>query len=945
MITAGRLIRAAIAAALLLVLLVGIPWGLVHYIGWPLPTRIPSHDDITTALSTQLTISDTLTVLACVLWTAWLMFVVDVARSLRDTSPALSRTHLRPRSPTHALAAALVGMLTLGPFTPVPRITPMATPLILHQPHPAQEHEQPATMTLNSAPPSANAAEDARGAVTVLPPRDGVYDSLWRIAERTLGDGARWPEVFTLNEGRPQTDGTALTHPDLIRPGWILHLPELTMPPEPDNQDDETEDEQPNEPTRPGESTEPSSSPEPSQPIPSPSPEEASPPHDESPPPETADPDTPEAADDDGGAVLTPSGAFVGLGLAALITAAWCTVLLRRRTRYRPGAPRRDEPEMAPIVRALRTAHDHAHQPTDDTALLELERIPHPSPRAVPEAALRERARTAAASGNQAVGIDAGRAVALDLARTRGLGLSGPGTRAAARALLVRLLADLHRPDAQPADVLVPAADADLLLGPGASRPPHSPHLHVVADLDEALSVLESELLTRTRATIGSPHEAESVRDLVLIATPRPETAGRLQAILDNGSTLGLMGVLLAPWHPGSTIRVRGDGTIAATNPTAPHPLHAGMRLFTLPSDDAQALNDLLRKATPTSHPPEPAHHSPAANGATTPPRPASRPDEPDHRSRRPHDPANSVVNEAPTEPTRSSTNPDPSSASAPRDPPIPDNGPAASPPGPQPSREDVVLHIAVLGRINLTLHQAGSSTPVDITSSLAPRHRELLAFLTLHPKGAHRDIISAALWPDAGRPHNAFHATLSQLRRALRTTHDALGDIIRHDNGHYALDDTRVTIDLTQLREALAAQHRASTTSARSSALRRIGDLYRGDLASDLTGLWLETPREALRRDVLDAHSALIRELRDSDSEQALALLEQAREIDPYNESIYRGIARMQALLGQHDAIPRTLSLLTAALAEIDEEPGPETIAFLDSLQRIKSPDSRSRR
>lgn len=77
------------------------------------------------------------------------------------------------------------------------------------------------------------------------------------------------------------------------------------------------------------------------------------------------------------------------------------------------------------------------------------------------------------------------------------------------------------------------------------------------------------------------------------------------------------------------------------------------------------------------------------------------------------------------------------------------------------------------------------------------------------------------------------------------------------------------------------------------------------------------------------------MRTVRDGDPVGALALLERARILDRYNETLYCDIARLQAELGQQDAIPRTLALLTTTLAEVDDEPSRETVALCDSLQR----------
>ena len=50
-------------------------------------------------------------------------------------------------------------------------------------------------------------------------------DNLWKIAEKHLGNGARYKEIFDLNRDRVQPDGRSLVDADLIHPGWIFTMP------------------------------------------------------------------------------------------------------------------------------------------------------------------------------------------------------------------------------------------------------------------------------------------------------------------------------------------------------------------------------------------------------------------------------------------------------------------------------------------------------------------------------------------------------------------------------------------------------------------------------------------------------------------------------------------------------------------------------------------------
>ncbi|GAA1034268.1 MULTISPECIES: BTAD domain-containing putative transcriptional regulator [Amycolatopsis] len=795
-------------------------------------------------------------------------------------------------------------------------------------------------------PHPANSATASGRTVTVKP-----TDSLSAIAERELGDPDAWPAIFDLNAGRTQPDGRALRHPDQLLPGWHLVLPAQVAPPP--AQPTEQPAESPNSPT-------PAPAPE----GPVASAEQPAPPHAH----RGEQPDMPEAQPGIG--IALPTGAFVGLGLAALITLAMITVRIRRRRWYHPGARDDADPAGFPVVRALRIAHDAAApKPADDNPAAATAPPGHARP---VDIHVRDRAQATVravlpAHQDTSLGVRDEHAIALDLASTRGLGLTGPGAHAAARALIMTLLAQATSDDLD-AMIVMPADDARALFGHDLADPVPD-RLHIVDDLPAALATLEAELVARTDTNdlarddppANTAHPRGDTGPAVMVATPTADTNRRAHAVLDNGSHLGLTGVFLGPWHSGGTVRVRHDGTVEATSPTLSDDL-AGARLFTLPDADARDLLALLHAAEPGRDDPirdrtvagsavEPgtqrqsraesttanaqplvseyefATAAPDAAAVTPPTAPASaNPSE--HPTTGPFGPAESETTEpsppdVSNQPRPPATRRDGNPTTAPR----PATEPAPVPP----------LHLQVLGRLRLT---RASSEPRDLIDVLAPRQREILVYLALHRDGCRRETLSAALWPDAPgeRPYNSFHATLSQLRRGLRrASNDDTLDIIVNQDSHYRLDQAILTADLWRLQDAITASRQAPATEA-VGASNRVTELYRGDLAEGITADWIDGPREALRRDVLDALSSLIRKIRTDHPEQALALLEQARNLDPYNEAIYRDLMRLQARLGQHDSIPRTLHLLTTSLADLDQRPAPSTLSLADALQQPRN-------
>ena len=110
---------------------------------------------------------------------------------------------------------------------------------------------------------------------------------------------------------------------------------------------------------------------------------------------------------------------------------------------------------------------------------------------------------------------------------------------------------------------------------------------------------------------------------------------------------------------------------------------------------------------------------------------------------------------------------------------------------------------------------------------------------------------------------------------------------------------------------------------------------LFRSEVAGDhrdlhsfptrrSSDLWLAPYRETIRRHVLDAYVGL------ADAEPnptaALALVQDAIRLDPYNEDVYQRAMRLHATLNSADGVARTLRTLTERLAELEIEVSPQT-------------------
>ncbi len=247
--SAGDLLIGLLAIAGLAVLTVGVPFALAAVFGLPVPHARPS----LSLLTHQLTVPAILKVLSVLVWLAWIQLVCCVIAEIRA---AVRNAGMPRRVPLAGGTQALVHRLVTAALLAF-AATAALSPALAHQP-PAAAHAATAGGGRASGPsqargPGTGSARPAGGRAAsppdlarppqvarspqvahaphagtlyvVKPPVGRFHESLWEIAQKYLGDGRRYREIFELNKERVQPDGSRLTIASLIRPGWVLHMP------------------------------------------------------------------------------------------------------------------------------------------------------------------------------------------------------------------------------------------------------------------------------------------------------------------------------------------------------------------------------------------------------------------------------------------------------------------------------------------------------------------------------------------------------------------------------------------------------------------------------------------------------------------------------------------------------------------------------------------------
>jgi LysM repeat protein len=215
----------ATATLLITALLIGMPWLLLYATGNPIPTRLPTVDEITGWFTRP---DDGTLALGAIRYAAWLVWlilaatlIVEIAAAARGLkAPRLPGLRLPQLGANRLVTAAAMLFLALPTLAAAaPAWADPTTPLATAPETPAST--EPATQPTLPSTPVAGHVEHV-----VVP-----GETLSQFATTYLGDADRWPEIFQASTGITQPGGRHLTNPDLIIPGWTLRIPTpLTAP-------------------------------------------------------------------------------------------------------------------------------------------------------------------------------------------------------------------------------------------------------------------------------------------------------------------------------------------------------------------------------------------------------------------------------------------------------------------------------------------------------------------------------------------------------------------------------------------------------------------------------------------------------------------------------------------------------------------------------------------
>ena len=808
-------------------------------------------------------------------------------------------------------------------------------------------------------------------------------DSLWKIAERELGSGEKWREIFELNKGRQFPDGRTLTKPRLIHPNWLLWLPD---PQEPVSEKTGSTLTQPGD--LPVDRADAQQSAEPA-------------------PPSAAASQSTQTTDDGGlggdgsgsAVVHLPTGSALAASFVAGIIASQTIATLRRRRHFRPDTPIEQlRPEPGVVIEGRRAGL--ADRPKLDNALADLRSawptdsdgwppviacIERPSganfllnktdasprPRSTSGVSFEDdetfqaKVRwTGSPSGEplsaleQGLFVPIGRCSANESVSYRLMGNPPLSVRGQLTDEFTSnlLLAGAAGRSVHEVELIV--LGTDLQLGPVASIP----HLRQIPweHAPEAVAELQAEALGRARVfaqhgasdlgdflSLGSP---EHLPALVVVTTPPPRRLQQsIEALASNPAASGI-GFVAAGWRPNTArVALEVDSQITIDTDLA---LPDRLDLLLLSESETQQVVDILNAASSDPREPTiPIEEPPAEVGPFT-------DGEPEH--------LNAPV--APVDPEGRDGGGElgPSETSAPSAAPLqvaeechtavlqnlnghsPDRPDAE--PSPIPADDSTSSSIGssdkVVGQNRLEVRCLG---PMSISRRDATLHqgwvkgsKELLAYLIVNRDGVPKERILEVIWPDA-KPKEGerlLRDALYHLRKQTLGREDAKwsDNYVRRVGETLVLgEDDRWWADVWEF-ESLASTAGRLEHEECKDALQRALSLYAGEFCDDCYFPWAEPLRERYRRIYLRSCAKLAEILEAAgETDEAIEVLERGIQVDRFCEDLYRRLIRLEASEGRTNAAIRLFQQLSKLLdQELDLEPEPTTLELMTQIRSV---------
>jgi DNA-binding SARP family transcriptional activator len=783
--------------------------------------------------------------------------------------------------------------------------------------------------------------ESRRETYRVLP-----GDSLWRIAERELGSGFRWREIYRLNEGTRFSDGRSLTDPHLIYSGWVLELPKTREAPVRGGHQDRHERRTTEEPAEPN-----GSSPAP--------PSERRTPASESPTPHTQpgsdsgqDGNQTEPSPSPEPTVELPSGLLVAASFASgLLTAHLLGRLHRRRSRRLTGIESVEPSATPDLIRDLRRAGASEMAGPIEVALdavidawLEQARCwPHVI------GAIESAKHVSVVLADVGVELPASSGGTLSprirFAQTGRFVLAevdGPfplRLRRSRTPLERCLLVPLGRaPDGSVVYVSITGLGSVVVAGPNASdliaqlvlaaatqggseelrlvvvgggeqitRLRQLPQVQSACGWQEAAPAMrdvELELLRRARLFLQegvddisahlAEHSDEQLPALIVVCDEPPQTlAGVIEAIGQQGASVGaaVLTGRAAPntgrlvVHVGASIKLESD-----------LPLPILLEPLSLDASAQQEAIEVIRAAYP------------------------AEPDEASGRS------VETVESDAPPPVTvRTATSPRPLVERKRQFP------PSREPPAPAPD----VMTIRCLGPFEISR----GDTPMR--TGWKAKGRELLAYLAANPSGAPKERIVDELWPEVD-PRTAsarFDRYASLVRSLARGMEDSRIYVERVGESSYRLEQGVWWVDAWEFERLIVDAERGDDSAKAVTGFRDALSLYHGEFCDDAYYPWLDSVRERFRNVFVEASTRLAYLLSTAEQhDEALSILDRAIKADPLCEDLIRRAMGIEAALGRRAAAITRYRKLEATLDEqLGVGPDPETQILIQRLVRPK--------